>query len=115
MTDHPQHDTEARRWSTVMLVIFVVVFSIAIGIVWKQVSSLRGSVNRINTTVERIEQSSTRTEAAADELVAFVRELKAQPQTDRTAQAVQLFTDLLCASSDPVRREACAQLTGPGG
>lgn len=106
-----------RRVPTVMIVLVLVALGLAIGIVWKQVASLRGSVNRINTTVERIEQSSTRTEAAADELVAFVHEIEAQQQqpTDRTNQAVQTIITVLCASSDPARQKACTELTQPGG
>jgi predicted PurR-regulated permease PerM len=127
------HDEEARRWSTVMLVVLVIVLSFAIGILFRQVSSLRGSVDRITTTVERIEASSTRTETAANELVDFVNEIKAQqqpcattttqattttacqpPSDDRTQQAVQTIIDVLCASSDPVREKACAELTHGG-
>lgn len=90
---------EVVRWSTVVLIVLVIVLS-------RQVSSLHGSV-------DRLEQSSSRTERSAAELVAFVHEIQAQQQqpADRTNQAIKVIVDVLCASSDPVRIQACAALT----
>lgn len=112
---------EARRWATVVLIAVVVWLSY-------QVSTLGGAV-------DRIEKSSSRTEVAADELVAFVHEIQAQQPCGTTttstttttapcqpssggqgqAQVVQMIVNLLCASSDPARQQACAALTQPGG
>lgn len=112
---------EVRRWSSVILVVLVVVLGY-------QVTLLRDRVDTLENTATRIEQSSTRTEASADELVAFVHEIQQQTpcgpatgstttpcQPDRSSQAVQLVLNVLCASSDPVRIKACADLTKPGG
>lgn len=103
---------EAKRWALVVLIVLVVVVGF-------YVSRLSGSVDHIDGAVARIEQSSSRTEAAASELVDFVHEIQAQ-QTASTgnqgqSQVVQMLVDLLCASSDPVRQQACADLTKPGG
>jgi hypothetical protein len=122
MTAPTQH-VEDRRWPMLMLVLIVVALSVTTGVMWRQASSMRGSIDRIDQTVDRIEASSTRTEAAADELVAFVREIQAQQpcaptttqETTTTQQAVALLLDVLCASSDPARQKACAELTQPGG
>lgn len=56
--------------------------------------------------IEQIE----RNQAGIDELVAFVRDVQAQPDTDDGT--VQTFIDLLCASSDPARQAACTELEG---
>lgn len=88
---------EAKRWVLVVLLVLVVVLN------W-QVGKLIGS--------------SSRTEAAAKELVEFVHEIQAQQPSSgsgQTQQAVKVILDTLCASSDPVRVEACAALTQPGG
>jgi hypothetical protein len=45
-----------------------------------------------------------------DELVAFVRDVQAQPDTE--PDTVRVFIELLCASSDPVRVAACNELQG---
>lgn len=47
-------------------------------------------------------------QAGIDELVAFVRDIQQQDTADD--HTVQTFIDLLCASSDPVRLAACAEL-----
>lgn len=103
---------DVRRWSTVVLIVLVV----ALGFF---VSRLSGSVDHIDGAVARIERSSTKTEASASELVDFVHEIQAQ-QTASTgnqgqSQVVQMLVDLICASSDPVRQQACAALKQPGG
>lgn len=51
-------------------------------------------------------------QAGVDELVAFVRDLQEQPDDDTNAQVVQQIFRLLCASEDPVRLAACAELEG---
>lgn len=43
-----------------------------------------------------------------DELVAFVRDLKDRPGS--SSQAVEEVLRLLCASSDPARQAACAEI-----
>lgn len=103
---------DAKRWAVVVLIVLVA----ALGV---YVSRLSGSVDHIDGAVARIEKSSSRTEAAASELVDFVHEIQAQ-QTASTgnggqSQVVQMLVDLLCSSSDPVRQQACAALTHPGG
>lgn len=50
-------------------------------------------------------------QAGIDELVAFIRDLQAQ-EDPADPGTVQTFIDLLCASSDPVRQAACADLEG---
>lgn len=56
--------------------------------------------------IERIDAS----QAGIDELVAFVRDIQQrQPGPNSNAQ---MFIDLLCSSSDPVRLEACHRLRG---
>lgn len=102
---------EAKRWALVVLLVLV-------GVLGYFVSSLNGSVDGIQGSVGRIEQSSSRTEAVANELVEFVHEIQAQQPSSgsgQTQQAVKVILDVLCASSDPVRVEACAALTEPGG
>lgn len=102
---------EAKRWALVVLLVLVLVLGFF-------VSRLSGSVDHIDGAVARIERSSTKTEASASELVDFVHEIQAQ-QTASTgnqgqSQVVQMLVDLICASSDPVRQQACAALK-PGG
>jgi hypothetical protein len=46
-------------------------------------------------------------QAGINELVDFVRDMQNQPDS---GVDVQLFIDLLCASEDPVRRNACIEL-----
>lgn len=93
---------EAWRWALVVLFVLVVVLNL-------QASALRGSI-------DRVERSSARTEVAANELVDFVHEIEKQQQpTGQTQQAVELIVNVLCASSDPVRIQACAALTQPPG
>lgn len=116
---------EAKRWAMVVLLVLVLV-------VGYYVSRLSTSVDHIDGAVARIERSSTKTEAAASELVAFVHEVQAQTPCGTTttsttapcqptagsqgqSQVVTMLVDLLCASSDPVRQQACADLTHPGG
>lgn len=48
--------------------------------------------------------------AGVTELVEFVRDLQEQPQGSGTQEAVAQIMGLLCASSDPVRQEACREL-----
>lgn len=103
---------EARRWAMVVLIALVVVLG------W-YVSQLSLSVHHIDGAIARIEKSSTKTEAAASELVDFVHEIQAQ-QTASTgnggqSQVVQMLVNLLCASSDSARQKACSDLTNPGG
>lgn len=62
-------------------------------------------------TLERIDRALSGIEAnqqGIDELVSFVRDLQSQPQGN--SDAVQQVIDLLCASEDPVRLEACRNL-----
>lgn len=101
---------DVRRWALVVLIVLVVVLGY-------YTSHLTRSVDDIDGSVKRIEQSSTRTEAAAAELVAFVHEVQAQSSATSggQSQAVQMILSVLCASSDPVRQKACADLTRPGG
>lgn len=54
------------------------------------------------STLEAVE----RNQAGVDELVEFVRDIQAEPETNTT----QMFVDLLCASEDPVRLAACREL-----
>ena len=50
-------------------------------------------------------------QAGIDELVAFVHDV--QLRQGQGGNQSQLFIDLLCSSSDPVRLAACAELTNP--
>lgn len=113
-----QFKDEVQRWSSVILLVAVIVLAF-------QLSSLSGSV-------ETIKLSSSSTEKSATKLVQFVDEVKAtqpcatpDPSTISTttapcrpssqSQAVTMLITVLCASSDPVRIEACTRLTQTGG
>lgn len=56
------------------------------------------------STLEAIEKN----QAGVDELVEFVRDIQSRPEADD--DTVRTFVRLLCASSDPVRQQACAEL-----
>lgn len=86
--------------------------------------------NRVDTSTEKVDAAALLAEANAkslekieeaiegiqhnqegiDELVEFVRDLQAQPPSNGTQQAVQQVITLLCASEDPVRRQACEEI-----
>lgn len=51
-------------------------------------------------------------QAGIDSLVAFVEEVR---NRDNNEGAVQVILEILCASSDPVRIEACQRLLQPEG
>lgn len=76
------------------------------------VTSRQAEVNSENIgSLEQVVEELRRNQEGIDELVAFVRDLQSQPpDNNSTARAVQQVLDMLCASSDPVRMEACSQL-----
>lgn len=55
-----------------------------------------------------------RSQAGIDELVEFVRDVKAQQENGEEVD-LQIFVDLLCASNDPARQAACDELLSTGG
>lgn len=111
-----QAKESAKVWLIVVLIVLVVVVGWFVSRLSTSIGSVKKSSERLEVSVDRVEQSVDRTEAAAQEIVAFVREIQAQPeQPNRTAEAVQTIIDVLCASSDPARQQACAELTKPGG
>lgn len=57
-----------------------------------------------NSLVGKIEQN----QEGIDELVAFVREIQKNAEND-TSVDLQIFIDLLCASSDPERVAFCTE------
>lgn len=69
-----------------------------------------------NTSNGEVLTRLDRNQAGIDELVGFVHELQAdQSGSSGQSETVTLIMDLLCASSDPDRVEACAALTQTGG
>lgn len=74
----------------------------------EDIGSLEHVVAELQSAVQGIEKN----QEGIDELVAFVRDLQSQPQGNGTRDAVEQVLDVLCASSDPVRVQACSELVG---
>lgn len=66
----------------------------------------RRTLERIDRAITAVENNQT----GIDELVEFVHEIQAREQAQGNRDSSQMFVELLCASSDPVRQQACARL-----
>src|SRR5690606_22689317 len=108
-----EYKDQLGRWRTLWVVTFtVLVASLIIGALTVnlllQASKVRNEeLNNIESALLAIE----RNQAGIDELVSFVRDVKEAQETGGARSVdLQIFIDLLCASDDPVRQQACEQI-----
>lgn len=104
---------QLKRWRRAAIIIGMALFLILIMFgtqLWSSNENHR-LLGRVNGIVSRIDHN----QEGIDELVNFVHEVEAQQQNQNQSGAVQMLVDVLCASSDPVRVQACAALTQEGG
>lgn len=112
-----------KWWQTPKYIAAMAALVFAVGFcifVWKTVSTA-DDVSRFGPIVERLDGLSQnnseniaaleRNQVGIDVLVSYVEDLKErEAQSQGEGSTTQMFVNLLCASSDPIRQAACAEV-----
>lgn len=105
---HPLKWWQDWRWIGSVAALFIAAGFVAFVINVVRQGTIIENLSTLSESNHEALVSIQRTQSGVDELVAFVRDTQARQGT--SGNQAQAFFEVLCASSDPVRIEACARL-----
>lgn len=110
---------ELQRWASVVLVVILLIVGWQLHDAQRTVNGMQDQVGSLKESVATLQSTANQTDASARELVEFVHEIEANSSSSESQQqVVDKIYQLLCATDDQVRIQACIMLgvtPQPGG